>query len=120
VVRVHRRPRTDPPQRHPLRPRALIKSPRRRRSRGAKNEQIFALLLGCHLPDTGDVLGHDQTPYESSRTQLATVAEAASMLRCSRRTIFRLLSRGDIERVRIGRLVRIRVDDVAELIEGRR
>lgn len=48
---------------------------------------------------------------------LLTLEEAASILSLSPRTLSRLLRRGEIPTVRIGRLVRIRTADVHSWVE---
>lgn len=48
---------------------------------------------------------------------LLTLEEAASILSLSPRTLSRLLRRGEIPTVRIGRLVRIRTADIHSWVE---
>jgi excisionase family DNA binding protein len=52
--------------------------------------------------------------------RLLTVAEVATILNLSEKTIRRLIERGDLETVRIGRSVRISQEALAALIEARR
>jgi excisionase family DNA binding protein len=47
---------------------------------------------------------------------LMTVGAAAALLHVSTKTVRRLIDRGDLDRVRIGRLVRIRPADIKALI----
>jgi excisionase family DNA binding protein len=49
--------------------------------------------------------------------RLLTYREAAERLRASRSTVRRLVDAGALERVKIGRLVRLRAGDVERLIE---
>ena len=49
---------------------------------------------------------------------LMTVGEAATILHVSARTIRRLIGRGEIPAVRMGRSVRIRLDDIEHIIFG--
>ena len=48
---------------------------------------------------------------------LLTLEEAASILSLSPRTLSRLLHRGEIPTVRIGRLVRVRTSDIHSWVE---
>lgn len=48
---------------------------------------------------------------------LLTLEEAASILSLSPRTLSRLLRRGEIPTVRIGRLVRVRTSDIHSWVE---
>jgi excisionase family DNA binding protein len=50
---------------------------------------------------------------------LLTVVEAAWALRVSTKTIRRMLARGELHRVRVGRLARIRAEDIAQYIGER-
>jgi len=47
---------------------------------------------------------------------LVTVGDAAAYLSCSRRHVERLLARGELPRVRLGRAVRIAVTDLDQYI----
>jgi excisionase family DNA binding protein len=47
---------------------------------------------------------------------LLTVAEAATALRVSTKTVRRLIARGELRRVSVGRLVRIQTEDMAAYI----
>jgi excisionase family DNA binding protein len=49
---------------------------------------------------------------------LMTVGEAATILHVSARTIRRLVERGELHSVRIGRSIRIRVEDIVHIIFG--
>jgi excisionase family DNA binding protein len=49
---------------------------------------------------------------------LMTVAEAATILRVSTRTIRRLIERGELDAVRVGRSVRIRPADIMDITLG--
>lgn len=46
-----------------------------------------------------------------------SVPEVAALLDVSRTTVWRLAERGDLPRIRIGHLVRFRVEDVEALID---
>jgi excisionase family DNA binding protein len=50
-----------------------------------------------------------------SEVDLLTVPEAAHRLRLSRVTIWRLLNRGELTRVRIGRSVRVTTESVVRI-----
>ena len=54
----------------------------------------------------------------SGRQSFMTVAEAAAMLRVSEKTTRRLIARGDLKAVRIGRSIRIHVSEIENLIAG--
>jgi excisionase family DNA binding protein len=58
-------------------------------------------------------------PSPSPVSPLMTIAEAATALRVSTKTVRRLLDRGELHRVRVGRLVRIRVEDIEQYIRDR-
>ena len=58
-----------------------------------------------------------QTLTASDAVRLLTIAQACETLNVSRMTLYRLMESGDLRRVKIGRSVRIRVEDVLELIE---
>jgi excisionase family DNA binding protein len=45
-----------------------------------------------------------------------TVTEAATALRVSTKTVRRMLDRGELDCVRVGRLVRIRAEDIGHYI----
>jgi excisionase family DNA binding protein len=51
---------------------------------------------------------------------LVTVQDAATYLSCSRRHVERLLARGELPRVRLGRSVRIVVADLDRFIAAQR
>jgi excisionase family DNA binding protein len=53
----------------------------------------------------------------STATRLMTVNEASTLLRVSAKTIRRLIERGELPPVRIGRSVRLRPTDVLRIIE---
>ncbi len=48
---------------------------------------------------------------------LVTIDEACAILHVSRRTMNRLLARGDLRSFKIGKLVRISPKDIAEYLE---
>ena len=48
-----------------------------------------------------------------------TVSEVAGALRVSNMTVYRLISAGELPAVRVGRSVRLRVDEVDEYLSGR-
>lgn len=50
--------------------------------------------------------------------QLLTVAEVASALRVSTMTVYRLLDRGELPRLRVGRSYRIRTSDLDAYLAG--
>ena len=47
---------------------------------------------------------------------LMTVAEVATALRVSTKTIRRMIARGELQHVKIGRLVRVRAEDIVQYI----
>jgi excisionase family DNA binding protein len=47
---------------------------------------------------------------------LMTVSEAATALRVSTKTIRRMIARGELQHVKIGRLVRVRAEDIVQYI----
>jgi len=54
---------------------------------------------------------HDEIP------SLLTVREVAQLLRIGRSTVYQLLQRGDLTNIRIGRSVRVRLEDLQKFIE---
>ena len=48
---------------------------------------------------------------------LMSVKELAAFLKCSRTTVFNMVNRGDIRKIKLGKTVRFEVCDVQELIE---
>ena len=57
-------------------------------------------------------------PQERRPSELLTVAEAASRLRVSTKTIRRVIARGGLHAVRIGRAVRIDPQEIERLIDA--
>jgi excisionase family DNA binding protein len=55
------------------------------------------------------------TATSPSQDLLLTVPEVAAILRLSTRTISRLINRGELRAVRIGRAIRIRKDDISTI-----
>ena len=55
----------------------------------------------------------------SSFAPLMTVVEAATALRVSTKTIRRMIARGELRRVSVGRLVRIRAEEIEQYIRDR-
>jgi excisionase family DNA binding protein len=55
----------------------------------------------------------------ASFAPLITAAEAATALRVSTKTIRRMIARGELRRVSIGRLIRIRVEVIRQYIRDR-
>lgn len=53
---------------------------------------------------------------QATQDRLLTVPEAADTLRVSERYLYLLFSRGLLNRVRLGRAVRVRASDVAHLV----
>ena len=56
---------------------------------------------------------------EERATGFLTVNEVATRLRVSNMTVYRLVSSGELPSVRVGRLVRLRTDDVETYLSGR-
>lgn len=51
-------------------------------------------------------------------SRLLTVAEVASLMRVSRMTVYRLIRRGQLKAIRVGRNYRVREDDFNEYLEA--
>jgi len=51
-------------------------------------------------------------------TRLLTVAEVASVMRVSRMTVYRLIRRGQLKAIRVGRNYRVRENDLDEYLES--
>jgi excisionase family DNA binding protein len=56
------------------------------------------------------------TPDPLSR--LLTVAEVASVMRVSRMTVYRLIRRGQLQAIRVGRNYRVREDDLSAYLDS--
>jgi excisionase family DNA binding protein len=50
-------------------------------------------------------------------SRLLTVAEVANVIRVSRMTVYRLIRRGQLKAIRVGRNYRVREDDLNEYLE---
>lgn len=50
-------------------------------------------------------------------SRLMTVAEVASLMRVSRMTVYRLIRRGLLRAVRVGRNYRVREEDLSQYLE---
>lgn len=55
---------------------------------------------------------------EPGLTHLMTVAEVASVMRVSRMTVYRLIKRGQLKAIRVGRNYRVREDDLTSYLES--
>ena len=51
-------------------------------------------------------------------TRLLTVAEVASVMRVSRMTVYRLIRRGQLKAIRVGRNYRVRETDLNSYLEA--
>ncbi|HYZ92955.1 MAG TPA: helix-turn-helix domain-containing protein [Actinomycetota bacterium] len=51
-------------------------------------------------------------------SRLLTVAEVATVMRVSRMTVYRLIRRGQLKAIRVGRNYRVREDDLNEYLEA--
>lgn len=51
-------------------------------------------------------------------TRLLTVAEVATVMRVSRMTVYRLIRRGQLKAIRVGRNYRVREGDLNEYLEA--
>jgi excisionase family DNA binding protein len=56
------------------------------------------------------------TPDPLSR--LLTVAEVANVMRVSRMTVYRLIRRGQLQAIRVGRNYRVREDDLSAYLDS--
>ena len=54
----------------------------------------------------------------SGLSRLLTVAEVASVMRVSRMTVYRLIRRGVLRAIRVGRNYRVREDDLNSYLES--
>lgn len=50
--------------------------------------------------------------------RLLTVAEVAGVMRVSRMTVYRLIRRGQLKAIRVGRNYRVREEDLREYLES--
>lgn len=51
-------------------------------------------------------------------SRLLTVAEVANVIRVSRMTVYRLIRRGQLKAIRVGRNYRVRSDDLNDYLES--
>ncbi len=51
-------------------------------------------------------------------SRLLTVAEVAGVIRVSRMTVYRLIRRGQLKAIRVGRNYRVRSDDLNDYLEA--
>jgi excisionase family DNA binding protein len=51
-------------------------------------------------------------------SRLMTVVEVATVMRVSRMTVYRLIRRGQLKAIRVGRNYRVREDDLNEYLEA--
>jgi excisionase family DNA binding protein len=51
-------------------------------------------------------------------SRLLTVAEVANVIRVSRMTVYRLIRRGQLKAIRVGRNYRVREDDLNDYLEA--
>ena len=51
-------------------------------------------------------------------SRLLTVAEVANVIRVSRMTVYRLIRRGQLKAIRVGRNYRVRSDDLNDYLEA--
>lgn len=51
-------------------------------------------------------------------TRLLTVAEVANVMRVSRMTVYRLIRRGQLKAIRVGRNYRVREEDLNTYLES--
>ena len=69
------------------------------------------------INSSGSAAGHSEAS-SAPLLPLMTIGEAATILRVARRTIRRMIKRGELHAVRIGRSVRIRRQDIERIILG--
>lgn len=55
---------------------------------------------------------------EPELARLLTVAEVASVMRVSRMTVYRLIRRGQLKAIRVGRNYRVREEDLRAYLEA--
>lgn len=55
---------------------------------------------------------------EGSGIRLLTVAEVAGVMRVSRMTVYRLIRRGQLKAIRVGRNYRVREEDLKAYLES--
>jgi excisionase family DNA binding protein len=62
---------------------------------------------------------HPAPVYDLQRRTLLTVEGVARYLSCSRRTVERIVARGELQPLRVGTRRRFRVEDIDAYAEGR-
>jgi len=78
--------------------------------------------LSGRAPFTGRV-GHEESVSAVERTtrvQLQSTTKTAALLDCSVRTIYRLVDRGELRPVRLGRVLRFEADEIERYLERNR
>ena len=68
------------------------------------------------------LMSHDESVSVAARTapELRTTAKTAALLDCSVRTVYRLVDRGELRPVRLGRVLRFEVDEIRDYLERSR
>ena len=67
-------------------------------------------------------MSHGKSLYEGHTTepQLRTTASTARLLDCSVRTVYRLVDRGELSPVRLGRVLRFEVSEIERYLDRHR
>ena len=60
----------------------------------------------------------DMARKEPELARLLTVAEVATLMRVSRMTVYRLIRRGQLKAIRVGRNYRVREQDLTAYLEA--
>ncbi|MEY4710934.1 MAG: Helix-turn-helix domain, partial [Pseudomonadota bacterium] len=81
-----------------------------------ESSQLAANGLPLWVFDTGDCRRTSSNAADTSHS-LLTIKEAAVLLRVSQRTVRRLIDRGEIEALRIGRSVRLNRAAIEQMLE---
>jgi excisionase family DNA binding protein len=70
----------------------------------------------------GVVMGHNEAVSVVSRSEpdLRSTAKTAALLDCSTRTIYRLVERGELAPVRLGRVLRFEIDEIRRYLKQNR
>ena len=66
------------------------------------------------------VTADPKRPFSERNGKLMIPAEAADYLGVSERQVWRLIGRKDLPRVKVGKLVRVHIDDLDAYIDARR
>ena len=78
--------------------------------------------MSGRCPHAAGMTSHTEAVSVAERTapELKSTSKTARMLECSVRTVYRLVERGELSPVRLGRVLRFEVDEIRRYLEQNR